>query len=118
MKQKQKKFEGNVMNCLMASNESIPVVGEFVTELQYLDRVVHIVEKVEKNSAVIIYCENKFIGKQMGDQEWRILPTKFKFTVKYRYGAWYKIVETTGKPIYTKIRLLFGESKPYRCWEF
>lgn len=119
MKQRQKKFEGNAMNCLMAGNSSVPVVGEFVTELQYLDRVVHLVEKVGPKSAVIRYCHNKPMG-EMGDQNFRIIPTDFTFTVKYRYGAWYKVVEVEGsdKVIYTKIRLLFGESKPYRCWEY
>lgn len=121
MKQRQSKIEGNFFNCLMANNETIPVVGEYVTELQYLDRVTHIVKSIDGKKVKIQYCRmvaTTGTDNQMGHQNWDIVPTEYEFDVVYRYGAWYKICNDWDKPTYSKIKLAFGVCRPYRCWEF
>lgn len=118
MKQVQKKIQGNFFNCLMANNETIPTVGSYVTELLYFDRNVHIVKSIKGKVVTIQYCQLKFKGKMMGEQDWQIVRTKHTFDVVYRYGSWYKIIKEYDKPIYNKIKLVFGVCNPYFHWEF
>jgi len=118
MKQTQKKFQGSFFNCLMANNETIPVVGEYVTEIQYYDRKVHRVKAINGKKVTIQYCKQKFTGKVIGEQYWEIVPTDFTFDVIHRYGGWYRINNEFEKPQYIKIRLAFNVCDPYYHWEF
>ena len=113
---------GSFFNYLMSNNSSVPVAGEYATFMHYTDRSVHLVKDVSKCGKIVtmIYCQTKGIGNQMGEQKWEHIPTDQIFTLKWRYGAWYRVSYSNwdGKITYDKVRVLFGVDNYYYDWSF
>lgn len=84
----------SLVNFFYGNNNSVPVVGEYATQLHYTDRTVYLIHSVSADGKTVVleYCETTAgpLAKQIGTghQCWVHKPTGQYITLKYRSGKW------------------------------
>jgi len=116
--------DGSLINQIMSNNSSTPEVGKGATQMHYTDRTCYEVVEVSADgkSARLQYLEaecDPILGGGHGHQNWILKPTERFVTVVWRHGAWRTVgKDLDGKPVYTKINIIFGVKDYYYDWSF
>lgn len=99
-----KKTEGNLINVILGNNATLPEVGKGATQIHYTDRSPYQVIEVSKDFKTVILEQYNHEGDdskgplQMGHQSWKLTPSGYFITVKWRHNAWRredKVIEFT-----------------------
>ena len=109
---------GNFLNRVMENNNTIPVVGQYANQLQYVDRKTFLVKGYNPKTKTLVleYLNTKADTSkgplEIGHQEWTHEPSGQYINLKFRYNNW----RTESGSVY---KFTFTE-KPdyYYCWEF
>lgn len=86
----------SLVNFFYGNNNSVPVVGEYATQMHYTDRTVYLIHSISADGKTVVleYCDTKAnplaIEIVTGHQSWVHKPTGQYITLKYRSGKWRK----------------------------